>query len=86
MKKLNFLRLTNLDEFVENFEGNLDSYYRSPFAILAELERKITFTEKLEPIILIPYKEHGDAIFELQSTTRTGEAVLAEYLFNSVVS
>lgn len=86
MKKLNHLRIDNLDEFIETFEGNTDDYYGSPFAILADLEKHIMFAPELENTILIPYKEFGDAIFNLTSIYPGEEITTAYYTFNSIVS
>lgn len=86
MKKLHTLRISNFREFIENFERNTDSFYRSPFGILAELEKQILFAKELPPIILIPYKNFGDAIFEFKSIDYNHPIPRAYYVFNSVVS
>lgn len=86
MKKFCAISIENLEEFRETMQGNRDVYYKSPFAILAELEKEVESQEHPEPTILIPYKEVGNVIFELQNFHYEGGVKVATYSFNSTIS
>ena len=53
------LKISNLNEFLE-------IEFSNSFEILHELEKTV-FNNKVEEVLLIPYKDDGDCIFDLIS-------------------
>lgn len=85
-KEFNHLRISNIDEFFENYNNNQD-YYKSPFAILAELEKQIMFENNPPKHILIDYKPDGSIIFELIKVYETFPNLrIVAYSYNGSVS
>jgi hypothetical protein len=80
-RERNLLRITNLKEFLLAYTNNYE-YYSAPFKVLAELEDRIKFETEPDDVILIPYKDDGDLIFELRGVfvTETKRVVLYEYI------
>lgn len=64
-KEFNHLRITNLNSFLEDY-GNKYDYYKSPFAILAELEEKVKYENNPPESVDIAYKDFGFMIFDLK--------------------
>lgn len=69
--------LTNLNEFLANF-----SWHQKPFEILANFEKSFYEFDSKPSIILAPYKEDGDVIFELISINE----LVYVYQFTTTVS
>ena len=84
-KEFNYLRICNMKEFLDLYSNNLD-YYNSPFAILAELEKKMLFENESQKCILISYKEEGDVIFDLERIYELNNLRIVEYSFRTFVS
>lgn len=84
-REFNHLRITNLQEFFDSYKNNLD-YYASPFQILSDLEDKVKFENNPEPHILVPYKEYGDVIFQLDNIVEEGGVRIVNYIFSSFIS
>ena len=84
-KEFNHLRIRNIQEFLDGYGNNLD-YYKSPFSIFAELEKRILFENNPEKCILIPYKEEGYVIFDLERICEFDNLRIVEYSFRTSIS
>jgi len=62
-KEFNHVRIVNIDDFFNAYGNNFD-YYRSPFEILADLEKEVKFLNEFESCYLISYKPEGECIFD----------------------
>ena len=74
MKKL---IIRNLKEF---FEQDFDNQFK----MLSELENRIVNSETIEECVLIPYKENGDAIFDLVKIDYSKKTVFTYHYSNTV--
>ena len=84
-KEFNHLRITNIDDFFNDYTNNLD-YYSPPYKILAELEEVILFQNEPEPNILISYKDWGNIIFDLVGIRELGYLRIVDYKYSGVVT
>jgi hypothetical protein len=84
-REFNHVRITNLEDFFNSYENNLE-YYKSPFAILADLEEQVKFENKPEQTILCEYKPHGDIIFYFVNMYEQDNLRIVEYEYASSVS
>ena len=58
-----FLKVSNVADMHE-LQNKFD-YYKNPYQVMADLEKRIEFNSRIEKRILIPYKEDGVAVFDL---------------------
>jgi hypothetical protein len=84
-KEFNHLRIINLNQFLSEYKNNLD-YYKSPYAILADLENQIKFENKPEQNILISYKDSGDIFFKYEGFYIDDFIRVVEYVYIGTVS
>ncbi len=84
-KEFNHLRVGNIGDFFENYQNQYD-YYKSPFAILAELEQKVLFEDYPDQIITIDYKMDGSIIFERVDMYESDGLRVVEYCYNGTIS
>ncbi len=61
------LTVQNIQYFIDSSGDSNDTYYKSKWKILYDLEQKIQTSE--EEVTFIPYKKHGDAIFKIVEHT-----------------
>lgn len=81
------LKLVNHETITEHFNVGMNSYYKSMYEVLADLEKEIQFKDKLDKVVLIAYKEFGDVIFRLKKVERGPmHDVWAYYEFDTTVS
>lgn len=70
--------INNLKEFFE-------IGFNNQFNILAELEKEVVESSEIKSTILIPYKEHGDVIFDLTKIEYKTKTVFY-YSYSSTIS
>ncbi len=79
-REFNHLRVDNLEEFLLKYQCNTESY-RSPFEVLAELERQIKFENNPDETIFCSYKADGDVIFDLVEIKEQNHLRILVYQF-----
>lgn len=86
-REFNHLRISNLAEFFESYQNNLE-YYKSPWKVLSDLEDKLKFENHPAAVIPIDYKDDGCVLFNLKTVQREkGSGVrIVEYEFASFIS
>lgn len=82
--EFNHLRVTNLNQFLHEYENNID-YYASPYAILAQLEAQVKY-EQLPGFVSVPYKDGGDVLFDFVQLYQDGGRRIVEYTYTGSVS
>lgn len=84
-KEFNHLRVSNLQDFLNSYENNIE-FYKSPFEILADLESQVKFANNPEKVVLCAYKDEGDIIFDLVGIKDDGKRRIAEYEYSTSIS
>lgn len=84
--KRNTIKVINIDEILD-YEPS-DTYYKSPFEILAELDHKTRFINinDIEQVVLINYKPDGYAIFNFIHGDVIENKVTLNYEFTGFAS
>lgn len=85
MDRKHLLRVSNYEYFISTY-SNTGEYYKSPHAILAELEHSVCFTDNVPEHILIPYKDWGDCIFNFDRFYFDGNDKFAVFEFDTTCS
>jgi hypothetical protein len=82
------LDIKNINDVVETFSSRTTDFYSGPYKILSELEEKVSKMKHPEEVVLIPYKDDGDVIFEFVEIKkdRFGRELIAVYEFASTIS
>jgi hypothetical protein len=83
-REFNHLRISNLDEFFEDYTNNLE-YYKSPFKIFKELEEQVLFKNNPKATVLVDYKENGSIIFDLEEIKEVGDLRVVVYSYRTVI-
>jgi hypothetical protein len=84
--KRNIIKVINIDNLLDY--DSSDSYYKSPFEILAELDNKAKFIDidKIQDVLLIEYKPDGHAIFNFAYANELGNKITLNFEFTGFVS
>ena len=84
-REFNYLSVINLDKFFNDYPNNID-YYQPPFAILAELESRIKYSNILPLKVFVPYKDGGEITFDFVDAYEQGHLRVVEYQYTNSVS
>lgn len=84
-KEFNHLRISNIEEFLESYPNNRDSY-SPPFKIFADLENQVKFENYPGDVILCDYKPGGYVIFRLVEIKEVDRLRIVVFQYESFVS
>ena len=84
-KEFNYLRISNINEFLSSYSSNFE-YYASSFQILYELEKRIMFKNNPDDCMLINYKEDGYIIFRLKEMKEENNLRVVVYEYEGSAS
>lgn len=87
-EKVNLLRITNLDYFLEEWgdTGLANSYYEHAYAILNSFQEEIKTADDIENVAAIPYKDFGFVLFNLKKIEIKDNIRVAYYEYSSTAS
>lgn len=68
---------------IRNLKDFFNAGFDNSFQILGDLERKLNSEKEIQNVMIIPYKENGDIIFELVSINYNKQTVYTYHYTNT---
>ncbi|PQA58991.1 hypothetical protein [Siphonobacter curvatus] len=81
----NIVRISNLSEFIDQFEGGKEYYY-PPFHILSVLEKEVLFSQNPSGTITINYSPEGFVMFDLREKEERDNVWIFTFEFTGTAS